>query len=60
MQFNDEAAAPTIKLLPPDYRMTALAADYAAMRDMLYGDVPMFGTIADAIAVLKKEIHSLQ
>jgi len=56
----DEAAAPTIKLLPPDYRMTALAADYAAMRDMLYGDVPMFGTIVDAIAVLEKEIHSLQ
>lgn len=37
-----EAVPGTLKLVPPEYRFSALAADYEAMKDMLYGDVPSF------------------
>lgn len=55
-----EAVPGTLKLLPPEYRFAALEADYAAMRDMLYGEVPSFDTVMDAIGELEKEIRTLQ
>lgn len=54
-----EAVPGTLKLVPPEYRFAALAADYEAMKDMLYGDIPTFETVMDAVSKLEKEIHSL-
>ena len=55
----DEAVPPTLKLLPPDFRMAALETDYNNMRDMLYGDVPAFDAVIEAVRTLEQEIHSL-
>ena len=54
-----EAVHGTLKLIPPEYRFKALDADYAAMKDMIYGDVPEFDAIMDAVEELEKEINSL-
>lgn len=52
-----DAKPGTLKLVPPDYRFTALKADYASMRDMLFGDVPSFETVMEAILLLEREIN---
>ena len=54
-----EAVPGTLKLVPPDYRFAALAADYEAMKDMLYGDVPIFETVMSTVGELEKEINAL-
>ena len=54
-----EAVPGTLKLVPPEYRFSALAADYEAMKDMLYGDVPSFYTVMDALRNLERGIHLL-
>ena len=54
-----EAVPGTLKLVPPEYRFAALAADYEAMKDMLYGDVPTFETVMSAVSELEKEINAL-
>ena len=54
-----EAVPGTLKLIPPEYRFGALAADYEDMRDMLDGDVPSFEAVMEAIRALEKEINSL-
>ena len=54
-----EAVPGTLKLIPPEYRFASLAADYEAMKDMLYGDIPSFDAVMDAVRKLEKEINSL-
>ena len=54
-----EATPGTFKLVPPEYRFAALAADYEAMKDMLYGDVPTFETVMHTIRQLEQEINAL-
>ena len=54
-----DAVPTTLKLLPPKYRLSALRDDYAAMRNMLYGEIPSFETMMEAIGKMEKEIHSL-
>ena len=54
-----EAVPGTLKLIPPEYRFAALEADYDSMKDMLYGDVPTFGAVIDAVRELEKEINTL-
>ena len=54
-----EAVPGTLKLIPPEYRFAALEADYESMKDMLYGDVPSFGAVMDAIRELEKGINAL-
>ena len=54
-----EAVPGTLKLIPPKYRFASLLADYEAMKDMLYGEVPDFNTILDAVRQLEMEINSL-
>ena len=54
-----EAVPGTIKLIPPRYRLEALAADYESMKDMLYGDVPNFDTIMEVIQKLEKEMNGI-
>lgn len=48
-----------MKLMPPEYRVKALAADYQAMQDMLFGNIPAFDEIIVGIRQLEAEIHSL-
>lgn len=54
-----EAVPGTFKLLPPEYRFPVLIADYEAMKDMLYGDIPDFETVMSAVSELEKEINTL-
>ena len=54
-----EAVPATLKLLPPSYRQGALQEDYTAMRNMLYGEIPSFETMMEAVGELEKEIHAL-
>ena len=49
----------TLKLMPPEYRLNALAADYNAMKDMLYGDIPSFDSVMYGIKVLEQQIDEL-
>lgn len=54
-----EAVPATLKLLPPSYRLGALQEDYTAMRNMLYGEIPSFEIMMEAVRELEKEIHAL-
>ena len=54
-----EAVPGTLKLVPPEYRFMALSADYEAMKDMLYGDIPTFETVMNAVHQLEREINAL-
>lgn len=59
-KLSDQEAVPgTLKLVPPEYRFVALAADYEAMKDMLYGDIPTFETVINAVRQLEREINAL-
>ena len=58
--WKDVIAIPgTLKLLPPKYRLDDLEADYNAMKDMLYGDIPSFDVVMEAVGTLEREINSL-
>ncbi len=56
----DEAIPGTLKLIPPQYRFKALAADYADMKYMFYGDIPDFDTVIGTVMNLEKEINALK
>lgn len=51
------ATAKTISLMPPDAALASLEADYAHMRNMIFGETPPFLVILECIARLEKEIH---
>jgi len=44
-----EAVPGTFKLVPPQYRLAMLEADYATMGDMIYGVVPSFEDVMGSI-----------
>lgn len=49
-----------LKLIPPERRLSALAADYVSMKDMLFGEVPAFGDIITGLQLLQGELtHKL-
>lgn len=54
-----EAVPGTLKLVPSKQRVVALRADYEAMKDMLYGDIPDFETVMAAVSTLEQEINVL-
>lgn len=49
----------TMKLLPPDYNIAKLRADYEHMQNMLFGEKPTFDEIMSAIAKLEAEINEV-
>ena len=53
----EQAIPGTLKLLPPKYRLVDLEADYNAMKDMLYGDIPSFSVVMEAVGTLEREIN---
>jgi hypothetical protein len=55
-----EAFPGTLRLVPPEYKMPVLAADYESMKDMLFGNVPSFKTIMTALGALEDEINMMK
>jgi len=55
----EEAVPGTIKLYPPDNRITGLKSDYQVMKDMLFGNKPEFEEIMKTVQELEREINSL-
>lgn len=54
-----DAVSGTLKLIPPEYRLSALKADYEAMQEMLYGEVPSFDEILLVLKQIEEEINNL-
>jgi hypothetical protein len=55
----EDAKPGTLRLVPPEYRMPDLAADYQAMQDMLMGDRPTLDEIMECLKQMEHEINSL-
>jgi predicted nucleotidyltransferase component of viral defense system len=54
----DDAKPGTIKLIPPEYRLDDLKADYELMGEMIFGERPSFEQLLEYITDLEKEINS--
>ena len=48
----------TMLLMPSEHAMPVMKADYAAMRNMIYGEYPSFDEILSTIKNLELEINS--
>jgi len=48
-----------LKLIPPDYVLREIARDYAAMGNMIYGEIPPLDHILEVLADLENEINAL-
>jgi len=46
------------KLIPADYRIVELKKDYESMKEMLFGEIPTFDEIIEALKELEKIINS--
>ncbi|MBI5751769.1 MAG: nucleotidyl transferase AbiEii/AbiGii toxin family protein [Hydrogenophilales bacterium] len=55
----DLAKPGTLKLAPSGYVLTALAKDYAQMRNMIFGRYPGFDEIIETLRTLEREINEL-
>lgn len=55
----DQAKPGTFKLIPPGHVLTAVAKDYAQMRNMIYGHYPDFDEIVAMLQHLEGEINAL-
>lgn len=53
----DLAKRGTMKLLPPNYNIAKLRADYDHMQNMLFGEKPAFDEMLNALAQLENEIN---
>ena len=56
-QYPD-AKPGTLRLVPPDYRLPALESDYESMKGMLFGAIPSFEAVMDAVRQLENEINA--
>lgn len=56
----ETATLGSIILLPGESIHKALAEDYQAMRNMIYGDIPDFEDILAFLEKLQAEIHELR
>ncbi len=55
----DLAVLPTIRLVPGDKVMASLKADYAEMREMIFGDYPTLDDIISAITDFEQRLNQL-
>ena len=46
-----------IRLMPPEHRLKSLAADYAKMREMIFGDSPQWKDILTGLQNLEVVIN---
>ena len=56
----EDATLSQISLLPVNHIVESVKADYAAMRNMIYGDYPSFEEIIMTLENLEKDIHNLE
>ncbi len=56
----DLAKRGTMRLMPPEYNLDKLRADYEHMQNMLFGNKPSFEEIMDGIAKLEAEINHIR
>ena len=56
----DLAKRGTMRLMPPDYNLDKLRADYEHMQNMLFGDKPSFEDIMAGIAKLEADINMIK
>jgi hypothetical protein len=54
----DLARPGTFQLIPEDKVLATVEADYRAMQNMIFGDVPAFDSIMETLQGLQKEINS--
>lgn len=54
----DLAVAGSLRLVPDGAVLAAVEADYRAMTNMIFGAVPAFGEILEALRVLEEEINA--
>ncbi|MDZ4169749.1 MAG: hypothetical protein U1E26_08855 [Coriobacteriia bacterium] len=52
-----EALPPTLRLVPPEYRLAELRRDYGAMQEMITGDRPSWEEILEYMVELEEEIN---
>jgi hypothetical protein len=55
----EEALTGELRLLPPDHHLDELRKDYAAMRGMLFGEIPDFDSMITALGKLEIEVNDL-
>jgi len=56
----EKAKPGTIKLMPPNHKLTSLATDYEHMQNMIFGRKPDFETLMEGIKHLEDEINHLR
>ena len=55
----ETATLAEISLIPAEYIMDDVKSDYAAMKNMIYGEYPYFDDIIDCLKKLETEVHAL-
>ena len=55
----ESATLSEISLIPAEHIMNEVMSDYAAMKNMIYGDYPDFKTLLNCLKELEQEIHNL-
>jgi hypothetical protein len=56
----EEALTGELRLLPPEHHLDELRKDYAAMRGMLFGEIPNFDSIIAALGKLEIEVNDVK
>ena len=56
----EEAKPGSLRLLPPSYHEKELRKDYAAMAEMLFGDIPSFDNIMEGLGRLEAAINAMR
>lgn len=54
-----EARPGSIRLVPPEFRISELEADYRSMEPMLFGECPTFEEIVASLRDLERKINAL-
>jgi hypothetical protein len=55
----EEAKRGSMRLMPPDYNIGKLRADYKQMQSMIFGDLPSFEELMRAIETLESLINDI-
>ena len=55
----ETATLASIELIPANHIIEAVKTDYAAMKNMIYGEYPSFETILECLENLQEEVHQL-
>ena len=54
------AKPPTLKLTPPEFRLTELNRDYQAMQSMFFDQRLSFSEVMQILSALESEINALE